>query len=168
MLVLGGLALRLRVGSTLALRLTARTRTAASGSGMVLLESRQTVEGIVLGMPEPRTQSTNPSTPVQIVWFLLTVRMTEVKPLLARTTLVVLPVMLALATFTVMLTLVSPRVGELPMLLLAMVMTLFTRRRPLMMCSPRLGVTWVKMILFPRVLPSLLLEAPLSLMLEKM
>lgn len=129
------------MGITLAFRLTVKTRTTirVGGTPKVITVKK----GSSLGMPEVRTQATNPWTPRQTACFLLTVSMTAVKPLLASITLVVLWVILALPRFTVTLTRVDCRVGVLPILLLAIVIMVLAVPQVLIRCSPRLGDTWV-------------------------
>lgn len=134
-----------------------------TGSMLFWLTNMSSKTATDLLLPMGKTKVTVPTRPWNMPCFLLIVVPTEVKPLLARTTLVVLPVILALVPFTVTLTLVRPRVGVLPILLLATVMTRFPVRSVLIRCNPRLGVICVNIEL-PRMVPASLAElSPVSL-----
>lgn len=105
------------------------------------------------------------TTPLHICCLSLMVRMSALKPLLARTTSVVRPDILSLS-FTVMLTLVRPSVVVLPIVLLATVMIVLERRTIRVRCSPLLGEMCLNMRSRGSCVLNLVLASPRTLVLS--
>lgn len=139
-----GLIESVSVSAIVAIRPIYRTSIGASGS-MLTLRTMVMKTISVRVAPAGRTKVTVPCRPLQMLWFLLMLVMTDVKRLLVSITLVVPCVVLALCRFTVILTLVRPSVGVLPVLLLATVIVRLRARSVCMRCSPRLGAACVNM-----------------------